>query len=61
MAGLEEEQDSLLDDLFGVTSKVQYEVFVEKMISDVKWAFDAVQIRKRIFNTAEIKERHITK
>ena len=46
--GENEEEDSLLEEIFGVQAKVKYEVFIEKCTKECKWIFSATQIRKRV-------------
>jgi len=46
--GTNDEENSLLDSIFGVQSKVKYEVFKEKTIKDAKWIFNATELRKKI-------------
>ena len=46
--GEDEEENSLLEEIFGVQSKVKYEVFIEKCIKECKWIFNSTEIRKRV-------------
>ena len=59
MLGTEEEEDSVLDSVFGVQSKVKYEVFKEKCIKEAKWIFNATELRKRIHAVANLPMKHI--
>lgn len=58
--GVDDEEGSLLDDIFGVQSKVKYEVFKEKCIKDAKWVFNATELRKRIHDLAKLPLNHTT-
>ena len=46
--GENEEENSVLEDIFGVQSKIKYEVFKEKCIKETKWIFNSTDIRKRV-------------
>ena len=48
LTGTDEEENSILDCIFGVQSKVKYEVFKEKIIKEGKWIFKATELRKKI-------------
>ena len=48
LTGTEDEENSILDTIFGVQSKVKYEVFKEKIIKEGKWIFKATELRKKI-------------
>ena len=57
--GLDEEDDSLLGQVFGSNSTVHNEVFVEKVTRIANWVFDSTKIRKRIFKEANVRMKHI--
>ena len=57
--GLQEEENSLLDAIFGVQAKVMYEVFKEKTIKDAKWIFNATKLRQRVHEAANMPLTHI--
>ena len=45
LAGIDEEENSFIDIIFGVQSKIKYEVFKEKVIKEGKWIFNATELR----------------
>jgi len=61
--GIDDEEESLLDDIFGNKGKLHYEAFLDVMIHKTggKWLFSAAEIRKRVFKQAEISIRHISR
>ena len=59
LTGTDEEENSILDCIFGVQSKVKYEVFKEKCIKEAKWIFNATELRKRIHAVANLPMKHI--
>ena len=48
LTGTDEEENSILDIIFGVQSKVKYEVFKEKVIKEGKWIFKSTEVRNKI-------------
>ena len=59
MLGTDEEMDSLFEDIFHMQAKVHKDVFVEVISNKASWAFDAQELRKRIFQAADIEIKHI--
>ena len=47
--GKDDEEMSVLEDIFGTKSTVRYEVFVEATSKHAKWIFSAPLIREKIF------------
>ena len=59
VAGHDEEENSLIDDIYGSKSKVKYEEFIELVCERTKWAFSAPEIRKRVHNASKVPIKHI--
>ena len=56
--GWNDEEVSLLEDLFGTNSTIRFEVFVESCSKHANWIFNAPEVRRRIFEAAEITMKH---
>ena len=52
-------EENICEQLFGVQSKLIYEVFLEKVTTEVKWIFKAAELRKLLFQVANIETKHI--
>ena len=48
LLGTDDEENSVIEIIFGVQSKVKYEVFKEKVIKEGKWIFNATELRQKI-------------
>ena len=59
VAGLDEEIPSLIEDIFGAQSKQTYGHFIECVQTKAKWVFNAIEIRKRVFDVSQIQVKHI--
>ena len=56
--GWNDEVPSLLEDIFGTKSTISYNEFVERVSKEASWIFNAPEIRKRIFEAAEVEMKH---
>ena len=54
VAGMDEEENSLIDDLFGVDSKKSYEQYIEQMSTAGRRWFSAKDIRKRVHDVSGV-------
>lgn len=52
-------EDQLLDALYGFSSTLQNEVWLEKITKEGKWVFDATQLRAKLFESAQVATKHI--
>lgn len=59
VAGFDEEDPSLLEDIFGTQSKQKYETFIEIVQTKAKWIFNAIEVRKRVFDVSQVQVKHI--
>jgi len=62
--GIDDEEESLLEDIFGPNGKLPYEAFIEVVSRSKKganWVFSAPELRRKIFREAQIPMRHISK
>ena len=56
-----ENEKNIVDLIFGIHSSLVYEVFLLKMTTEVKWIFKAPELRKFIFEVANVQLTHIKK
>ena len=55
-----ESADALIDCIFEFSAKIKYTEFIEVMTSEkAKWAFSPYEIRKRVFQAANVDLKHI--
>lgn len=52
-------EDSWLEDMYGAASTLQNDAWVERIMKEGKWVFDATEIRARLFAEAKIAVKHI--
>ena len=53
------QEDHFLEDIYGLSSQIANLQWRKKLCGDAKWIFDTAEIRKRLFDAAEIEPRHI--
>jgi len=51
-------EDQYLEDIYGVQSRIENQVWMQKMCKEAKWVFDTADIRKRILEAAGIDAKH---
>ena len=51
-------EDQFLEDIFGPESKLDNETFVKVVGEKVGWIFNAVELRRRLFESAGIEAKH---
>ena len=51
-------EDQYLEAIYGVTSRIENKLWMQKMCKDAKWIFDSAELRKRLMNAAEVKAQH---
>ena len=57
----DEEDYSIIEVIFGNSSKLDYQSFINKITTDCKWIFDPVEIRDLVFKKgAEVDMKHIS-
>ena len=59
VAGFDDEVPSMLEDIYGTNSKMQYELFIEQVSKKATWIFSAVEIRMRVHEAASVPIKHI--
>lgn len=58
--GLDDEYESVLDDIFHTYGKLTKDRFTEIVTDKASWVFDAAVIRNKIFDQAEVEIKHIS-
>ena len=58
MVGLDDEENTFIDQIFGTSAKVMYEVFLERTVK-ASWFFVATELRSRAWKEANVPLRHI--
>ena len=51
-------EDQFLEDMYGASSRLASEDWLKKICKEAKWVFDSKELRKRLFEAAEIEQRH---
>lgn len=51
-------EDHFLEEVYGAQSRLQNDVWVEKVSKVANWVFDACELRKKVFDSASIPMRH---
>ena len=51
-------EDQFLEDVFGPESRLDNETFINKVTESVEWIFDAVELRRRLFEAASVEAKH---
>lgn len=51
-------EDQYLEDVYGTASRLTNDEWLKKMSKEAKWLFDPVEVRKRLFEAAEVEVRH---
>ena len=51
-------EDQYLEDIYGVQARIENQVWMQKMCKEAKWVFDTMELRKRLFELAEVDMRH---
>jgi len=57
--GVDDEEDSVLDDIFGNNAKLTYEAFVDTVSMKAAWIFKAPVLRQKVWKNANVPIRHI--
>ena len=59
VTGFDDEENSIIDTVFGVNSNLTYEAFIEGISTKTPWAFSAKELRQRVHDTSNVPIRHI--
>ena len=51
-------EDQFLEDLYGASSRLTSDQWLKKVCKEGSWVFDSKELRKRLFEGAEIEQRH---
>ena len=51
-------EDQFLEDVFGPESRLDNEAFINKLTENAAWIFEAVELRRRLFEAASIEAKH---
>ena len=51
-------EDIYIEDMYGTTSRLKSEEWIDKMCKEGKWLLDSSEIRKRLFEAAQFEMRH---
>ena len=54
-----EKENGWLDDVYGTSSTLVNEKWVETVQTTGKWIFDAAEIRARLFDLAQVEVKHM--
>ena len=53
------QEDQFLEDIFGLKPTLPNEAFINNLLEKAYWIFDAVELRRRLFQVAEIEAKHL--
>ena len=52
------QEDQFVEDVFGISSKLENQLWIDTVSEKVYWVLDAVEIRKRLMEAAGIEAKH---
>jgi len=51
-------EDQLLEDIYGSSSRLENQEWLNKVSKDTVWVFSAKELRKRLFDAAELSNKY---